>query len=268
MVTEITSKNNLNIKHVKKIISCSKTRKQENLFAIDGTKLLEEALKNNIKIKKIFYTQKYLDKNILLINKIRKNYKAEEFLISEDIMNNISETETPQGIICVCEFINKNINTNNLDLYNKIIFLDNIQNPMNLGSIFRSLDAFGIDLVILNTQSCDIYNPKVLRSSMGSIFRLNIIFEDNLNIIRSLKSQGFKLFATAPGINSKNINILHENDKLVVVLGNEGNGVSQEVMDICEDTVSIPMKNNCESLNVAVATGIIAWEISRHQKQK
>ncbi|MBQ3092674.1 MAG: hypothetical protein IJC57_00175, partial [Clostridia bacterium] len=87
MVTEITSKNNLNIKHVKKIIYCSKTRKQENLFAIDGTKLLEEALKNNIKIKKIFYTQKYLDKNILLINKIRKNYKAEEFLISEDIMN-------------------------------------------------------------------------------------------------------------------------------------------------------------------------------------
>ena len=263
MITEITSKNNTNIKYVKKIISCSKTRKQENLFAIDGTKLLEEALKNNIKIKKIFYTQKYLDKNILLINKIRNNYKIEEFLISEDIMNNISEVETPQGIISVCEFINKNINTNNLDLYNKIIFLDNIQNPMNLGSIFRSLDAFGINLVILNTQSCDIYNPKVLRSSMGSIFRLNIIFENNLNILKSLKSRNFKIFATVPDTNSKNINILSKYNKLVVIVGNEGNGVSPEVMNICEGTVTIPMKNNCESLNVSVATGIVAWEMTK-----
>lgn len=264
-ITKITSKNNENIKYLKKLISCSKIRRQEKLFVIEGTKLLEETLKNNINIKKVFYTQKFYDKNLELINKIKKNNNNFcEFLTKEEIMKNISDTESPQGIICICEFMNKNINTNNLNLYNKIIFLDSIQNPSNLGSIFRSLDAFDINLVVLNNNSCDIYNPKVLRSSMGSVFRLNIILiNNNLEFIKLLKLNNFKIFASVPDVNSKNINILSDFDKLAVILGNEGSGVDKNIINLCDDLVSIPMKNNCESLNVSVAAGIIAWEMTK-----
>ncbi len=265
-IIKITSKNNENIKYLKKLILCSKTRRQDKLFVIEGLKLLEETLKNNINIKKIFYTQKFYDKNLELINKIKNNNNFCEFLITEEIIKSISDTENPQGIICICEFINKNININNLCLYSKIIFLDSIQNPSNLGSIFRSLDAFDINLVVLNNSSCDMYNPKVLRSSMGSVFRLNIILiNNNLNFIKLLKLNNFKIFASVPDVNSKNINILNSFDKLAVILGNEGSGVDKNIINLCDDLVSIPMKNNCESLNVSVATGIIAWEMTRNK---
>ncbi len=262
-MVEISSKSNENIKYIHKLMSSSKMRKKEGVFLIEGIRLCEEALKNFAVITKIFYTSKCYEKFKGLIEEIIKKNKPQVYEVNESVMHFLSDTEAPQGIMCVCKIIDKKVNIDKIKLYSKIVLLENIQNPSNIGSIFRSLNAFGLDLVVISSNSCDIYNPKVLRGSMGAIFSLNIVIIDNLpNFLNLLKGQGFKVYASLPGAKAKSVTVLGETRKAAVVLGNEGNGVSAEVRELCDENITIPMCSCCESLNVSVAAGIISWEMA------
>lgn len=263
MKTEISSKNNETVKNVRKLFNSSKFRNNERKFAIEGIRLCEEAVKSNVEITQIFYTKKCFEKFSDLIGKIVKKNNVREFLVSEAVMQFMSDTEGPQGIICVCNFIDKFVNMSKIKAYSNIILLENLQNPSNLGSIFRSLNAFDIDFVGISFDSCDIYNPKALRGSMGAIFKLNIMkINDFSEFISLLKAKKITVCATVPDENAENITALNNLDKKAVILGNEGNGISDETLKLCDKKMTIPMNPLCESLSVAVAAGIVAWEMS------
>ncbi len=261
MESYVSSKTNKNIKYARKLLLMPKFRKQEEKFIIEGARLCEEAFKNFIDISAVFYTQKFKNKNSDLINNIISKSK-ESFVISEEIASFIADTDNPQGVFCICEKPStKNISENfkNID---RIVLLENIQNPSNLGSIFRSCDALGVNMVAISTESCDLYSPKVLRGSMGAVFRLNLVeAQDMLEFAKNLKRYGFKVYGTVPDSNALKLGDTKFKEKCAIVFGNEGSGLTKEMIDVCDFKLTIPMNELSESLNVSVAAGISIWEI-------
>ena len=182
------------------------------------------------------------------------------FVNKTDLIKAISDAKTPQGMVLVCE--QKSQNEMIKDLGANIILLENIQNPSNLGSIFRVCDALGVKDVFILGDSCDIYNPKVLRGSMGSIFRLNLFLEENsLGCIKNLKNLGYKIYATVPKDDAVPLDQTEFLGKCGIIFGNEGNGIHEEIIGACDCNITIPMNKETESLNVSVAAGIVIWEM-------
>ena len=253
----ILSKDNSNIKYVKKLISSSKFRAETKLFVIEGVRMCEEALKSKSKILKAFYTEKCTEKYPRLIDEIANN-SDQTFLVTESLIKVISDSQTPQGVVLVCE----QKSWGNKDLGENIVLLENVQNPSNLGGIFRVCDALGIKDVFILGDSCDIYNPKVLRGSMGSIFRLNLFLKnDSVECIKSLKNLKYKIYATVPKNNATPLNKIDFSGKCGIIFGNEGNGIKEETIKACDCNITIPMNKETESLNVSVAAGIVIWEM-------
>jgi len=236
-VMKISSKDNPVIKYLQELNSSKKLRDESNEFIVEGYNLVKEALITG-NLKKV-YT---VDEN--------SEYK-DAVIITFDILKKITNTITPEGIIGVCS---KNISKK---LSNKALYLDNIQDPGNIGTILRSCCAFGFDTIILDN-CCDIYNPKVIRSSEGAIFKLSFIDKT----IDELKNDGYKIIGTS--MNGLNIDKFDKKtlDKFVVVLGNEGHGVRKEILENTDINLTIPMKN-IESLNVGVAASIIMYEFTK-----
>ncbi len=262
MNDKISSKANANIKYAKKLLSSSAFRKKERAFLLEGVRLCGDALKSGVKFKTVFFTEKSKEKFPKIINSLIDNAEN-SFETAEDVIRLISDTDTPQGVVCICEKLSSNGGSR--EYSDKIVMLENVQNPSNLGSIFRTCDALGIKDVIISGDSCDIYNPKVLRGSMGATFRLNInMCEDFRDCVSELVASGYKVYATVPSNDAK---ALGEDNlfsgKCVVVFGNEGNGVTPETIDLCTDKLTIPMTENAESLNVSVAAGIVIWELTK-----
>ncbi len=266
MTNEILSKENANVKYAKKLASSSKFRKEENCFLIEGARLCKDAFQSGVRIEKIFYTQKCFEKSEDFISKITK-FAKKSFVVSQNVMNAISDTNAPQGIVCVCKHTDKSIHDSDVSKYSSVVLLENIQNPSNLGSIFRTCDALGINLVAVSKNSCDIYNPKTLRGSMGALFRLNVIlFSDSSEFIKILQKNNFKVYATVPASGSLLLGTLKFEGKTGIVFGNEGNGLDSETINACNEKIMIPMNANAESLNVSVATGIALWEMTNRGK--
>ncbi len=255
----ISSKTNKNIKYAKKLFTMPKFRKQEGKFIIEGIRLCEESLKNSVGISSLFYTQKLKERFPELINDMISK-SEESFVISEELANFISDTDTPQGVFCVCKKIDRSSHDfKNID---KCVLLENIQNPSNLGSIFRSCDALGVKTVVVSNGSCDLYSPKVLRGSMGAAFRLDLIETgDMVEFINDLKTCGFEIYAAVPNNNALKLGNINFKNKSAIVFGNEGNGLTENTIEACNFKMTIPMNELSESLNVSVATGISVWEM-------
>lgn len=261
----IVSRENENIKHVKKLINSSKERQNSKQFVIEGVRLCAEAVENNVSISRIFYTHNAVEKwgekikNILI--SCKKNH-----MVNEDIMKSLCNTQTPQGIVCICDFLKFSDYLNNIKEYDKLVLFENIQNPSNLGAMMRTCDALNINNMIISGNSCDIYNPKLLRACMGSIFRLNIYFSENTyECIKNLNSSGFITIAMVADKSALSINRLEVYKKITIVIGNEGNGITSDVINECTKRVTIPMNEKAESLNAAVAAGIAIWEMTKSE---
>lgn len=263
---DITSKDNTKIKYVKKLRSIGNFRKKENKFIIEGIRLCYDAFLSSIHIVETYYTDyaivKYREKANEVINHSERSYK-----VSDDILKSISDTKNPQGIVCICKELDKLSNLDKINNVGRFIILENIQDPSNLGTILRTAEALGIDAVIMSNDCCDIYNPKVLRGSMGAIFRMKIYFSDDIcNSIKALKSKNIYTYAA---VVDKSANSILEKDfkvPVAIVIGNEGNGLKKDTINACESTVTIPMLGKAESLNAAMATGIMMWEMMRGAK--
>ena len=240
------------------------------LFVCDGVKLFEEAVDFGAKIKYIVIDNLAVlsDK---IIEKIRKSAScgAKILCVEKHVFEKLTSENAPQGVITVCEFYgNKHTFSSNgkkEDFYAKsVVVLESVRDPGNIGTIFRNAVALGIDKVIISSDCADIYSPKVVRSSMGAIFKLEIqVVDDLVQTVENIKSNGRRVLAAA--INDKALilgkDALTSDD--VVVLGNEGHGISEKLMNACTNTIFIPMKGNTESLNVAMASAIIMWELSK-----
>lgn len=237
----ITSLNNPTIKEISKLKN-KKYRDLTNTYLVEGDHLVEEAYKNNLLIK------------IILLEDTICNYDIEKIYVTKEVMKKLTELDTPNKIIGI---VKKNTP---LPIGNKILILDNIQDPGNLGTIIRSSVAFDIDTIALSPNTVDIYNPKVIRSTQGMIFYTNIITLELKEFINEIKTKNYTIFGTNVR-NGKNIKEITLPEKFALVLGNEGQGVSKEIESLCDDNIYIKMSSKCESLNVSVATSILLYEV-------
>ena len=239
-----SSINNEKIKNIKKL-NTKKYRDEKNLYLVEGEHLVKEAYENNV-----------LEELILLEN-TNINLDIKTSYVTENILKYISNLDSPNGIIGICK---KKKNTLK---GNKIVILEDIQDPGNLGTIIRSSVAFNVDTLVLSSNTVDLYNPKVIRATQGMIFKLNIIIENNLEeLIKNLKQNNYTIYTTNVK-NGNSLKTIEKKDKLAIIMGNEGNGVSDKLNLLADEYLYIDMNKNCESLNVAVATSIILYELDK-----
>ena len=230
-----------------------KYRKIENKFLIEGTKIVEEAIASNYDCEYVFITTKFEETNPELIKKIR-SFKIPVEVIKSTEFQRISDTKAPQGIAAVLK--KKNAAFSPSLIKDKIlVYLEDISDPGNLGTIIRNCDWFGINNILLSEESAEVFNPKVLRASMGSVFHLNIFEDITLKEITHLKNSGYSFVCS--DTEGKNVFDFKWIDKIILFLSNESEGPSQELLSITDHKITIPRKGKAESLNVASASAIM-----------
>lgn len=261
----ITSKDNDFIKHVKKLKE-KKYRDEYNEFIIEGIKITQEAIEEKAKIKAVIICEDCKNQSAIPNELLYEVAKMNCIYVSEKVFMSISDVTNPQGIMAIIE--KENEENLKIDFSNdKILILDNIQDPGNMGTIIRTCDSLNMKQIIVSKGSSDIYNPKVVRATMGAIFRIKIIESDDLvKTIKELKKHKFKVYAT--DLKTKNTIYNVDYKKSAVIIGNEANGVSQEVLDESSYRIKITMLGKTESLNAGVATSIVLYEMFRNELTK
>ena len=245
----ITSKTNELIKHVKSLLQ-KKYRDEYGEYIVEGIKMVKEAILEKQEISHIIVSENLPESF---------EFPSAE-IVSESVFSYLSDTKTPQGVLAV---VKKKPSS---EVTGDIVFvLDHVQDPGNVGTIIRSLDATGITDLIVSEGCADVYSPKVVRSTMGGIFRVNIILvNDQKESLEMLKEKGYSTVATSLDTPS----LIYEIDfhqKQAIIIGNESQGVSQEILDLADQKVKIPMQGKAESLNAAVAASVIAYEAVRQR---
>lgn len=258
---QITSKDNNLIKHTIKLKE-KKYRKEYNEYIIEGVKILEEAIEEKAKIKQIIISEDAINSELVQKHLKEKLSETDYIQVPSNIFKLISEVEKPQGVLAIIE---KEKIEENID-YNQdiILALDDLQDPGNLGTIIRTLDSVGLNQVLISKGTTDPYNPKVIRSTMGAIFRVKIIECENLKeTLKKLQENNFKIMVTDLNTDKSIYDI--QLQKNVIIIGNEANGVSEEIKDIADTKAIIPMFGKTESLNASIATGVILYEYVRQK---
>lgn len=257
----ITSKDNEIIKNIRKLKE-KKYRDLNNEYIVEGIKMIKEAINEEVVIKLIVVCEENANNGAIDKKLLYEIAKYECIYVNKKIFSLISDVQNPQGILAVIE---KNNSEENIDYkQDVIVVLDGIQDPGNLGTILRTIDSVGLDQVIVSKETADSYNPKVVRSTMGAIFRVNIIESDNLlDTLKNMKKHKYKIMATS--LETENSIYDVDYNKKVIVIGNEANGVSQDILNYADEKIKIPMLGKTESLNASVATAVILYEYVRNK---
>ena len=237
-------------------------RKREGLFFIEGARLSQDAALSGVEIKELFVTEDALVKYSDYVRSV-KNVAERSFVITGEIAEKLSDTKSNQGVFCVCKTLDKNTIIGKIKYNGKYIALEDVSNPSNFGAVVRTAEAVGLDGVIVSG-GCDIYNPKSLRASMGSLFRMQVAVVDELPLLlSSLQKNGMKVYAGVPDSTAVKITEADMSGGVVCVIGNEGNGITEQTKSASTHLVTIPMKGRAESLNAAAAASILIWEMMR-----
>jgi rRNA methylases len=255
----IQSKDNIIIKEAKKLKE-KRYRTLNSKFLVEGFRFTEEALKSTFKVSEIFINENNLNKwKEYKLEGLIKSY-TKIYIVKETVFKQLSDTENPQGIIAVVDKIKVPVEKKD-GIY---LLADKIQDPGNLGTIIRSAHAAGALGVIVTKGTVDIYNEKTLRSTMGSIFKIPVIEDENLGFTKALKENGFKLLVSSleDSVDFYNVNL---KENLIIAVGNEGSGISEEIYDIGDIKAKIPMPGGAESLNASVAASIMLFEAVRQK---
>lgn len=247
----IDSKENKRYKLFKSLYF-KKNRDKYKLFLLEGKKLLLEAIGEELDIENIICTEKFIENFNL-----KKEYLDKVIILSENLFKNLTELANSEGVITIVNYIKeREISSNN------IICLENVSDPGNFGTIIRTANAFGIrDVLTINC--VDKYNSKVLRATMGAMFRTNIV-DCKIEKIKELQKDGYRLISTTLSENSKFLEEFNFDEKNIIVMGNEANGVSDEMLKISDEHLKIDMDNSMESLNVSIAAAIIMYKIYKN----
>jgi len=258
----ISSKDNDFIKHIKKLKD-KKYRDEEKEYIIEGIKLIEEAINEKVNIKQIVICEECSKTTDIPKNLMYEIAKYNCIYVTEKVFKSITQVTTPQGIFAIIE--KTILNEEEVDYTQDIILaLDDIQDPGNLGTILRTVDSVGLNQILISKGTVDVYNPKVVRSTMGAIFRIKVFeCEDLSKSIREARKHHFKLVVSS--LQTENTIYSIEYKKKVIVIGNEANGVSKQIQDMADEKVRIPMIGKTESLNASVATGVILYEYVRRK---
>ena len=294
----ISSKDNEIVKEIRKL---KEKKYRKDKFIVEGIKMLEEAINENASID-LIVIREGMDLSNLISNVLYKNdadsgvkskniidaiSKIKSITVTEKVFDTLTDVVSPQGVLAVINkrengIINQATENNNAsEIGDKIketenvkidtttdyiLALDGIQDPGNLGTIIRTADSANLKQIIVSKNTVDAYSPKVIRSTMGAIYRVNIIEVENLEwTLKDLQKDGFKVVVTSLDTNNSIYDISY--NKSIVVIGNEANGVSKEVQELANERVKIPMLGKTESLNAAVATGIMIYEYVRRKNE-
>ena len=271
----IRSRQNKNIVELCKLTD-RKAREAMRTFRFDGIKLLEEAIRNDVEICAVFLSSS-AEERVLdgLRSRFGRSYedKIEKcFVVSDDIFDKISEEKSPEGVITIAKYIDKL--QKNATIYNsadflkmkneQIVLLESVRDPSNVGAIIRSAAAIGIDRLILSADCADIYHPRAVRGSMGTLFNQRIDrVSDLAATVTGLRESGRRVFAAALDERALPLGGFEILAGDAVVIGNEGHGLSAEVIAACQGSVIIPMSERAESFNAAIAASILMWEFAK-----
>lgn len=237
----ISSINNEYIKEISKLNE-KKYRDKSNKYLIEGLHLVTEALKYDI-----------ID-TIIIREDFSYETNIKHIIVSNEVMKKLSDNPSIPKIMAV---VNKKESTIK---GNKILLLDRLQDPGNLGTIIRSAVAFNFDTIILSNDTVDLYNSKVLRSTQGMLFNINILRQDLTNVINELKNNNYTIYGTKVD-NGNDVKEINNTNKFALIIGNEGTGISDNILKQCDKYLYIKMNNNCESLNAGVAASILMYEM-------
>ena len=272
----ITSRQNQAVKRIC-ALSEKKARRAEGLFRFDGIKLLCEAAQKRIDIEYVVLGENIDKKNLQKVEELVKSGLIDEkriICVADAVFSKMSEESSPEGVITVAKFIKtKHKDVTDVDKYfvepsKRILIVESLRDPGNMGTVIRSSFALGIDRLIISDDCADLYNSKTVRAAMGALFSLDIdvVSKDSLPaLIMRLRALGREIFATALRDDAKTIGEIEMKAGDAFVIGNEGHGLSDKVIDASSATAIIPMTEGSESLNAAAAAAICIWETVRNK---
>ena len=247
----VTSRQNNAVQHVKKLASNRKFRRETGEFLCEGPKMWAEAMEHGWVVSTLLTSEEDLLRRY-------EGIPARSVLVTEELLSYAADTETPQKMIFTCRIPEQAEGLKG----ERFLVLDGVQDPGNVGTIWRTADAFGADGLILLPGCADPWSPKVVRATMGACFRLPVLTCELEELLPLLEQQEIPLYATA--LREDTLDIRNAGlSRAAVVIGSEGRGVSSNVLERCEHTIKIPMRERCESLNAAMAAGIVLWEAWR-----
>jgi TrmH family RNA methyltransferase len=264
---KITSTSNAKVKRLVNLKKKRKARDEEKVFLVEGIRMFREMPSEILKevyVSETFYKKERDMTGQFLTENGRK--KAAVEILSDTVFGYVSDTKTPQGILCVARQKEYGVEDVAKGEIPHIIVLDHLQDPGNLGTIFRTAEGAGVTGIIMNQESVDIYNPKTIRSTMGSIYRMPFCYTADLaDAVRFLKAKGVRTYAA-------HLEGICDYDKedyqkpCAFLIGNEGNGLTQEIAELADTYIKIPMKGEVESLNAAIAASVLMFEAARQRR--
>lgn len=260
----ITSTSNTKVKRLASLKKRKKLRDSEKVFLIEGLRMFREAPEDSL--LEIYVTQAFMEKEGQSVKKKAAGSGITPELLSDSVFGYVSDTKTPQGILCVARQKERSLEEVTGGEDSLLLALDNIQDPGNLGTILRTAEGAGVTGIIMSGDCVDIYNPKVIRSTMGSIYRLPFVYvQDLAETIRRLQQKGIRFYA-AHLSGSCSYDEACYRGKSAFLIGNEGNGLKKEIAECADQYIKIPMCGQVESLNAAVAASVLMFEAARQRR--
>lgn len=257
----ITSTSNVQMKEITALLKKSKERKEKKVFVIEGRKMFEEICQNKSRVVKAYFSDSYVKAGYA--DEAMKEVPYE--IVADSVFNSMAETVTPQGVLAIVRMPEYSLEDMISDA-GTLVLLENLRDPGNLGTIIRTAEAAGVSGVILSKESVDIYNPKVIRSTMGAVYRVPFLYVDDfMALLQELRAQEVRLLA-AHLKGKKTFDKADYSGKVGILIGNEANGLSEEASELANEKVLIPMAGSVESLNAAVAAALLMYEAFRNQK--
>lgn len=259
----ISNAGNVQIKNIVKLQKNARTRREQDAFVIEGKKLFEEA-KLYGTVKRAYVTPAYIEE--LTVSEEEYFSGIEYELVEEKVLKEAADTKTPQGILAIVEKPHYTLDTILSGERVNLLLLEDLRDPGNLGTVMRTAEGAGMDGIIMSKETVDLFNPKVVRSTMGSIFRVPFLYVENMmDTVAELKVKGVSIVATdLLGANSYEQEAYP--DKTAIVIGNEAKGITEDMRNAADILVRIPMCGKLESLNASVAAGIMMYELYRSRK--
>ena len=263
MSATIQSRHNELIKTAAGLSDSAQARREQGLYLIEGARLCADAAESGVSIRVALYTEQAGEKYSAYLETV-KRAAGETRVIGPQAERALSRTKSPQGVFCVCRLPERGEGLPAAGDGRAFLGLENMQDPANLGAVLRTAEALGADGVILGGNGCDPYAPKVLRASMGAVFRLRIFrAEDFAEAVGAMNRRGFRTVAAVPDAEALPVTEIDWSVPCVLAVGNEGNGLSAAARSACSVRATIPMRGRAESLNASAAAAILLWEMLR-----
>lgn len=262
----ITSTSNARVKRLGNLIKKKKVRDAEKVYIVEGIRMFKEVPKEEL--REVYVSESFYKKEKDVIEEVLQGSSVKPELLTDSVYAHISDTKSPQGILCVIDqeeyTLEKIIREDNPHM----IVLEHLQDPGNLGTIFRTAEAAGVTGIIMDKGCVDIYNPKTIRSTMGAIYRVPFVYVDDLHLaINKLKEKDISVYA-AHLEESVDYDEPDYTNGTAFLIGNEGNGLMKETADLADSYIKIPMAGQVESLNAAIAATVLMFEVSRQRRHK